>query len=462
MPKYRVINPAGLNQRAFPSVSGPVQTRLQIHTVVETNDVPLPDIEGRLWVRINGADWKWVCLRDKDGTMYLEQVADEVAVRPAPTTPTQPRPTNRPDPNLVPPTGGRVTLVPQNNAPPLTAIDGVARQWLMLNVRELIWFGSGYQVYNVQHTRPEHIDHHINRAKAIGARIIRFFVPLSVAPLSEAVQRTGVVLDKLHAKGMLGMPCLNDSIGVAGMNIAAEGPFHTGDLGHLVADYYVQEFWRQHYLPFVDQIVSQYDDHPAVYGWQLINEAGIYPQPPRPGQAEAFAKYVREVSALIANRAPKHLIGVGLISSAHVGPGTDERQYARTFYGSLPNVHLVGGHIYQDRNNGNVDALWEQEDRARHDYAAAQELGKAYIMDEFGACAGDRLGATGQFCQRWLVERKSASVGQWGFMHPDPAADIGIGDGIFGFDPVLGPAQNSSNAQFYTAICDLLKARLGV
>lgn len=462
MPKYRVSTPGGVNQRAFPSTVGTIQTRLPVNTIIVSNEIPLADPEGRLWLRIAGtAVWQWVCMRDRDGRAYIEEVLES----PPPARPTNggtsngtARPTSG---NTIYPTGGRVQVVNQPFFAPLIAIDNVAKQWFVVNIRELAWMGSGYAAYNIQRTRTEHIDQHIKRAKDVGARIIRFFAPLYFAPTNEAIRRVGVILDKLHQQNMLGIVCLNDSIGAASMTIPGEAPYHTADLGHLNANYYVQQAWRTHYLPFVEQMVTTYREHPAVFSWQLMNEPGLYPQPPQAGQAEAFLNFAQETSALIANRAPKHLISVGLVTSAHVGPGTDEFQHARLFYYSLPNVHIVGTHMYQFPTNPDVNALWDQETRSRNDYIAAQELGKAFMVDEFGAAGGDRLAATGQFLNRWLVERRSASVGQWGFMHPEPPSDIGVGDVIYGFDPVLGNQHGSTNAAFFPALRDLFLQRLG-
>lgn len=457
MPKYRVTTPGGVNQRAFPSTTGTIQTRLPVNTIVLSSESPMPDPEGRLWLRLSGSGWMWVCQRDRDGSLYLEEVLDDTPSRPGTNTNVT-RPSSG---NTIYPTGGRVQVANQPFYAPLLAIDGIAKQWLMLNVRELAWLGSGYPGYNIERTRPEHIDQHIKRAKDCGARIIRFFAPLYFAPLADAIRRVGIILDKLHQRGLLGVVCLNDSIGAANMTIAGEAAYHTAEYGHLNAQYFVNQAWRTHYLPFVEQMVTTYREHPAVLSWQLINEAGIYPQPPVSGQAEMFLYFAREVSGLIANRAPKHLVSVGLVTSAHVGPGTDEFQYARLFYYNLPNVHIVGTHVYQLPANPDVNALWDQETRARHDYSAAQELGKAYMIDEFGAAAGDRLAASGQFLSRWLNERRAASLGQWGFMYPDPPVDIGIGDGTFGFDPVLGAAQNSTNAAFFAGLRNLYLTRIG-
>lgn len=466
MANYRIIAPGGVNQRAFPSTAGTIQTRLVVNTVLQSNEVPLTDPEGRLWLRLAGnTAWQWVCMRDRDGRAYIEEILESPPpARPNGTTNGNTNGTIPTPPswgNTIYPTGGRVQVVNQPYFAPLIAIDNVTKQWFIVNIRELAWFGSGYAAYNVQRTRPEHIDQHIKRAREVGARVIRFFAPLQFAPLSEAIQRVGVILDKLRDANMLGIVCLNDSIGLANMTIAGESAYHTAELGHLNANYFVRQAWRTHYLPFVEQMVTTYREHPAVFSWQLINEPGLYPQPPQPGQAEAFLSFVQESSALIARLAPKHLISVGLISSAHVGPGTDEFQYARLFYYQLPHVHIVGTHMYQLLGNPDVNALWDQEARSRNDYTAAQELGKAFMVDEFGAAAGDRLAATGQFLNRWLVDRRSASVGQWGFMYPNPPMDIGVGDGVYGFDPILNTAQGSTNAAFFPAMRDLFLARLG-
>lgn len=98
------------------------------------------------------------------------------------------------------------------------------------------------------------------------------------------------------------------------------------------------------YLNYVERIVERYRDEPTILAWQLMNEAEASAGAVAIGvpDPDALYTFARDMSAVIREIDPNHLISLGTIDDSRAGMGTVD--YANVL--QLSTVDLAEGHDY--------------------------------------------------------------------------------------------------------------------
>jgi hypothetical protein len=300
-------------------------------------------------------------------------------------------------------------------------LDGVPLRFVGANLRELPFYGRADVL---PFARAEHRGVQLEAMQTMHMRIVRMHVCTRQVPVEDAIPRVQATLDLIQSVGMLAIVVLNDSLG--SYYVPGDEPFHTHQLGHLDKQaYFVEEGYRQHYLPYVQKIVATFEDHPAIFAWELGNEYAIIPQPCGADESGAFLRFAETVSGVIRALDGTHLITTGLVHCGHVAPSAGRRRdFVARLYG-LPTIDFATVHFYQDN---------DEERGARLDLDVVGELNKPLIVEEYGATSGNRAADTDAALDRWL-NHGAAGFLQWGLSALP--VDIGVGDKDRGMDPVL-------------------------
>jgi|GEM_PF-5696464 len=315
------------------------------------------------------------------------------------------------------------------------AIDGDSTPKLGVNVREFVHFGIPQWKWTDVNTRANYCQ----AAKDVGMKWIRFFTPhISYSNLEENLKRIQQTLDVVRDHGLIAVVTLTDSLADVGMYPKEDQDWHDHsiDFGHYNKKYFNDNLFRNHYHPYVKQVVSRFKDHKGVGIWQLMNEPAIYPAPASDTDVEGFARWVDESSKLIYDLDTTHPIAIGMINGSHIRPPHQNQQaFILDFYSKRKYIHVVTCHAYQNMDNGDHNASWDLEEDSQVDVDVAAKTGRAMMWTEFGASrAGNRTMATERFLNRQLLQNRASAALQWGFMVT--SNDTGVGDSNFGWSPV--------------------------
>ncbi|MEM6284071.1 MAG: hypothetical protein AAF787_17900, partial [Chloroflexota bacterium] len=430
-----------LKIRSAPNTTGTVVSKLADGTIVQVAPEKIPD--GNLTWRklIEPAQFadNYVAASFAT-TRYLipapaDAGGDDVTVAaqstPAAETPSAAAPAPVPVISLTTsdpaPLTGRFTLVDRGLYTKL-AIDGDATTRMGVNVRELAYFGTPQWRWTQESQRMAFL----KEAKSIGKTWVRFYAPHREYTPDQIIQHTRKTLDEIHEAGLLGIVVLGDSLAETNLYPPGDEGFHTEVMGHINKSYWHNKNYETNYIPLLQRIVGELKDHPGVGLWQLMNEPALYPQPASDADADAFAAFVDRASSLIYEMDTVHPISMGIINVAHVAPSAaNQLEYPREYLAARKYIHVVSCHCYQHLDNGDPNALWDQEDRANIDGPAAAATERAFMLTEFGASqAGNRTASSEAFLRRQLQGNNASAALQWGFM--PTSNDVGVGDSHFG------------------------------
>ena len=129
----------------------------------------------------------------------------------------------------------------------------------------------------------------------------------------------------------------------------------------------------------------KYTDDPAIMSWQIGNEPRAFSEDGKPG----YAKWMREISALIRSLDPNHLISTG--SEGKAGSEGDLALYETVH--ADPNIDYLTIHIWpynwgwiqKEDVGANLDAaIANTRDYIDEHLAVAERLRKPVVMEEFG------------------------------------------------------------------------------
>ncbi|MBZ0299187.1 MAG: cellulase family glycosylhydrolase, partial [Anaerolineae bacterium] len=340
-----------------------------------------------------------------------------------------------PGPNPAPLVGRFRLVASSSPLGPCTGlkIDDQTRPALGVNVRELAYFGESQWPNTTAADREGFCD----EVRTMKMRWVRFFAAHADFSEDDIVNHTRAALDVIADRGLLAVVVFADSIKNIKLYPAGDDLSHNvSELNHLNKDYFRDKRYRDHYLPLVVRLVTEFRTHPGVGMWQLMNEPAIYPAPASPDDVQKFGEFVDEASARIYQLDKTHPISIGMVNCAHImPPGLDLTQFATDFYSKRRHIHVVSCHSYQKTDNSNSDASWDHEDNANADIQAAAQTGRAVFWTEFGSSqAADRVQSTRRFLSRHLDQQRASGALQWAFMiGPHFAPDKGVGDHDFGF-----------------------------
>jgi len=301
-------------------------------------------------------------------------------------------------------------------------IDGRVLRFIGVNVRGLVWYGSGR---TLPFTQPGHRQEVLDRAREMGARVVRVFLPCVNASTQETIERLGAALELAGERGLYILPAFVDFYSTTDFRIPGDDHFYEkldpNFPNHLLNGAFYRGGYRQRYLPFVRAVVAAFQNDPRLFAWEIGNELKYEPAFQDPGRA-TFLSFMHAVAREIKAIDPNHLVTTGMISTSHAS--LDEGELWRRLYGG-GEFDFLTIHCYNEQYAGKQD----------HDYARALE--KPFIIEEAGfgrERPGDRVVQTRHDMDRWFGFGASGYM-PWGFM--PTTFDIGDGDQDSGMDRVF-------------------------
>lgn len=327
-------------------------------------------------------------------------------------------------------------------------LDGRSLRFIGANMRELAYYGQSF----LPHATPNHRETQLKAARDLNMRVIRFYAAHRHVSVAQSIALVRETLDRLHEHGLLGIVCLNDSVGLSNYYVPGDDHFHTVDAvkhpDRIV--YYRNGGWRQNLLPFIEHIVGALRDHPAIFAWELGNEYALVPHPGTKEDGDAFIDFAHQTAQSIRSLDDQHLITTGLVNVVHVLPqGEKHDAFARRLYES-PEIDFGTVHFYQSPNQSHeIEPLEEQ--RSRVDLQVLKSLAKPMIIEEFGSAFGcfNRFEFTRDNLSEWFG-LGIAGFMQWGFSATPH--DIGVGDSIWGMD-----SYSTENGSLYQPFANLYR-----
>ncbi|MEO8395513.1 MAG: NBR1-Ig-like domain-containing protein, partial [Chloroflexota bacterium] len=286
------------------------------------------------------------------------------------------------------------------------------REFAYYDRREFLPFPNG-----VPPTR----EFQIAALQRLGVPLVRFFAAQHKADVNTNIAQVGLALNALQKANMQAIVVLGDSISVSGFSIPGDDDYHQGTpLGHINKRYWHEPGYTKNYFPYVQKLVSQYANHPAVLAWELGNEFAMQPQPSSDEDYNSFIQFAKVVSADIKQRSPHKLISTGLINTNQLAPGGDSAArhvYAQRLY-SLPNIDMISLHVYAED---------KEDDLAMIDVEVAKSLNKPFFVGELGidVSTGNRAQYIQSQLQLWK-SRGAFSAMLWAF--DDSPQDTGVAD----------------------------------
>lgn len=344
-------------------------------------------------------------------------------------------------------------------------IDGELHRSIGVNVREFPWFGIR------KHTIANNETRYFDKMDDIKARIVRFYAPLIDQDEDKIVERTRHILDLLDDRNMLGIVVLNDALNHSSSWLREEDEWHKGGgEGVLTREYYVPENYTTPYLKLVKRMAQEFQNHPAIFAWDLLNEPSLFFRRKlennvlsgeiaanvRDADRQNFFKFIEDAVGAIREFDKAHLISIGLINSRQLGASAEPRQFATKIFEELNGLlDFVQVHFYQ--KSPESDTPWDEEARSQDDAFAAIANKMPIVVGEFGSSSvgANRIEATQNMLNRWLNVHQAALMLQWGFMADE--RDTNVGDAEHGFDPILGEANGSTNKFVFEGLCDLYR-----
>lgn len=283
--------------------------------------------------------------------------------------------------------------------------DGARYRFIGVNLRGLPHFGTSILPYAPM----SEIEDELAEAARMGARVVRVFAAANDADAATVAARLGAVLDRAAAHELTVLVTLTDFYPTGLFPRGDEGAF--ADIGGytILSTAWFQTGYRASYRPFVEEIVSRYASHRAIFAWELGNEIKC------DGDHAAFFAFHDDVAGRIRARDPNHLITPGMITARWLSDTEASALYARS------TVDFVVVHDYEAAHTFNDFEL-----------SQASAAGKPLIVEEAGFSGSDRAARTDADI-RWNVDDRGArGYMQWGFV--GVGHDDGNGDTVFGLD----------------------------
>jgi hypothetical protein len=292
-----------------------------------------------------------------------------------------------------------------------------------MNLRGIAHYGRR----NSDPLRYSHVDHRRSQLQQVydlGARAVRLFLADKDASVDEIVQRLRelLVIGK-EFPGLYFLPAFT--------NLYNDVPFFPrGDERFFAPrggrDLLTKEFfaggYQEHYLPFVQRIVTEFASEPQILAWEIGNELKLDRADPNNANdvnPQIFVNFMHEIARQIKRLDANHLVTTGMKSTQHAwmegSPLRDE------LYGS-PNIDFLTIHSYEGMFDQDGDA------KVYDDIGLATRLNKPFVVEEAGfdvrIFPGQRVEKHRQHMERWYDAGASGYM-PWGFIH---AREIGDGD----------------------------------
>ena len=185
------------------------------------------------------------------------------------------------------------------------------------------------------------------------------------------------------------------------------------------------------YRDWVAQVVNRYRDHPAILGWQLVNEAEAktsYDGSCSSTAPETLKAFAADMASLVKSIDSNHLLSLGTIGTGQCGATGEDYKSLH----SVPGIDLCEYHDYQhgalpsDEWNGLATRLRQ-----------CGELGKPLFVGELGIetpAIGGHLGRAGTLRGKLTAQFAAGVVGVLAWNWRD-AAHGGASDSGYAIGP---------------------------
>ena len=214
----------------------------------------------------------------------------------------------------------------------------------------------------------------------------------------------------------------------AGINDAADDSYKFGINNEKAFLFYTNPETRRLYREHVEKLATRrntvtgvlYSDDPAIFGWELMNEAQVIT-----GHWAERRAWFAEMSAYLKSLDPNHMItpgAWGYRSSA------ERREWLADH--ALPAIDYCDVHSYpRDDHDSFIDSPASLKSFIENRAAAAFSLGKPLVMGEFGMSTDGHTGLSQSDWYRAFFDG-SAQAGSGGAMFwiltPDPRRGYGV------------------------------------
>jgi hypothetical protein len=131
--------------------------------------------------------------------------------------------------------------------------------------------------------------------------------------------------------------------------------------------------FRNHYKPFVGQVVNWFRDDPRVFAWEIGNEIGAPTRPDGQPAIDETVAFYREMAQYIKSIDGNHLVAPGIICTRWLSLNSQQKAQLYQY------IDYVTEHHYIPRNNEGSLA----------DDTLALSYGKPLVIEEFGVSQWD-------------------------------------------------------------------------
>jgi len=246
----------------------------------------------------------------------------------------------------------------------------------------------------------------------MNVQVIRIFGANKYLAPEETATNLRILLDKCQHYGIKLIIALTNFY-ITSYHPEGDDGYYAEDLnGYTVLKHeWFAGGYEINYLPFVETVVSELKDHPALMAWEPGNElkdctfANSDPQ--------TFVDFCIAVADTIKSIDPNHLLTTGIISVENAG----------LTHGQAVQLYDVYDFLTTHNYDGEGD----------NDMYLATELNKPLIIEEAGFGGNDRGPSVQADVTKWFDEGVQGYY-QWGFLAT--SSDNGDGDKIFGMDHI--------------------------
>jgi murein DD-endopeptidase MepM/ murein hydrolase activator NlpD len=305
--------------------------------------------------------------------------------------------------------------------------DGRPLRFIGVNVRGIVHYGDER---TLPYTTRDHAREQIRAARAMGARVMRVFLPSVHADTATTIERLAALLEVVRAEApdLYVLPALCNLYQDVELRVPGDDGFYEridpNFGGNLLNAAFFGGGYRTNYLPFVQQVVQTFRDEPLIFAWEIGNELKLNPVSgdlERDPNIAIFLDFMLAMAREIRRLDPNHLITTGMISTHHAWLHTPTLR--KKLYGGAE-FDFITVHCYND-------------ERQNDDSDLARELGKPFIVEEAGyglQYGSDRSPKSSEDMAIWFG-KGSRGYMPWGFMATNQ--DIGDGDRDSGLDRTL-------------------------
>ena len=279
-----------------------------------------------------------------------------------------------------------------------------------VNLPQILYLGD----HDITRPDDDSLSTYLNNVQALGAKVIRCFVPHHSRTNQETVDRLLTLLAELDRRDMYLIPSLIDlyhNVGAypQGLENAYVDFRDSGERMRLGPEFFRSGYKEpvfQEYLRTVIRGVPLELSH-TILCWEIGNELkmedpGNNPPDTKHGDPAQFVNFCRDMASIIKQLDPHpHLVTTGMISTQHVYL-KHQSELIRQLYDDSQ-IDFLTVHVYYNRDAGPPEQMIPNNE-PDFDAVFAEEFGKPIIVEEAGIQRGSgdfhaRLAAD---LHRWL------------------------------------------------------------